>query len=692
MPMADDRVTGGKLRRSMGRVVVAFFAAVLVVVFLTSYEVGVGTANPLQSRHMQLTENAVMKSESNLASCREVNGDLKSGGDVNAAQAVAEMKRQREELVSIVALERERVASARSLLQVCEDALARDLSVLFGVADHNITARLRSLEEKRTHLESVISMLNTGPFGAVELRRSSDIRALQAALFHEMRASKKKAENVEPCTKSSDKYSAVFDIGSTGNRVHVYKYRVAPAAHTAAAAGSELSDMDLAEEFFELNHIALSELDNPVRDAPEALWELFVKAKDFVPADLHACTAVEFKATAGLRMLGMEKATEILAGIRERYRNEAFWLRGNAPVRILDPREEGPMAWLTVNYLLGAFSRGAMAAASTVAIIDLGGGSTQIVFEPDERAFDRMHTDFRYSATLGSRSVRAYQHSYEGYGLHAATKALLFHVQGKSQEKPGGGTTTSTATTTTTTAPANGDDKATSVWDGQGNLDADGSGERDDIVTKRAPPMLPPLPPPPPDAEAVEAFPCFAVGYEDPLGVKNVKRNNVGKPVMPTNFQACANLFRDRLLKTVGLTCEAANCGIAGVMQPPLTNFTGEIYAFSFIFDLLVLANKSLVPAGAAVSKEKFEVKLPDLAKIAEGHCSAFSLTRIAEATAKEGLGSLKPEYECMYYSYVYALLRYGYEVPEDRVLHVAKKIRGYETAWSLGASLLSLI
>ncbi|CBZ32136.1 nucleoside phosphatase, putative [Leishmania donovani] len=676
----------------MSRVFVAFFAAVLFVVFLTAYDVGVGTANPLQSRHMQLTQNAVKKSEANLVNCREVNADLKSGGGVNAAQAIAEMRRQREELMNIVALERERVVSARSLLQVCEDELASDLSVLFGVADHNFTARIRSLEEKRKHLEGLHSMLNTTPFGAVELRRSSEIRALQAALLHEMRASKKKAENGvangEACTKTSDKYSVVFDIGSTGNRVHVYKYRVAPATHTAAAAGSELSDIDLVEELFELNHKALSELDNPVQDAPEALWELFMKAKYFVPAELHACTAVEFKATAGLRMLGMEKATEILDGIRARYRNETFWLRGNAPVRILDACEEGPMAWLTVNYLLGVFSRGTKATASTVAVIDLGGGSTQIVFEPGESAFHGMRTDLRYSATLGSRSVSAYQHSYEGYGLHAATKELLFHIQGKSQEKPGGGTTTSTATTTTTTTPANSGDKALPVWNVLGNLGADGSSERDGIVTKRAPPMPPP---PLPDAEAVEAFPCFAVGYEDPLGVKNIKKNNAGEPAMPPNFQACANLFRDRLLKPVGLTCEAANCGIAGVMQPPLTNFTGEIYVFSFIFDLLALANSSLVPAGAAVSREKFEVKLPDLATIAEGHCAAFSLTRIAEATAKEGLGSLKPEYECMYYSYVYALLRYGYEVPEDRVLHVVKKIRGYETAWSLGASLLSL-
>ncbi|GET86429.1 nucleoside phosphatase, putative [Leishmania tarentolae] len=685
----EARATGGRLRGSTRRAVAVFFTAVFAVVFLTVYEVGIGVANPHQSLHTQLTENAVKNGEAQLANCRYVNANLKGSGGVDAAQAMAEVRRQREELMSMLELERQRVSSARSRLQACEDALAKDLRLSSGVADHHVTERSRLLEEKQRSLEEWHTMRSAGPLRAVESRRSSDIRALQAALFHEMRAYKTADNDVakeETCAKSSAKFSVVFDIGSTGNRVHVYKYRVTPLRHIAAAARFELSDLDLVEELFELNHKALSELENPVQEAPDALRVLFLKAKNFVPAELHACTPVEFKATAGLRMLGAEKATDILAAIRARYLNETFWLCGNSPVRILDAREEGPMAWLTVNYLLGAFSRSTTkAATSTVAVIDLGGGSTQIVFEPGESVFREMGTDFRYSATLGSRSVRAYQHSYEGYGLHAATKELLFHIQGKRQENPGGATpTTCTATRTTTTAPASSDDKAPSVRDLLGNVAADAGDARDDIATKS-------VPPPQRDAEAVEAFPCFAVGYEDPLGVRNIRRNNAEEPVVHPSFQSCMNLFRDRLLKPVGLTCEAANCGIAGVMQPSLANFTGEIYMFSFIFDLLSLANSSLVPAGAAVSKEKFEIKLPDLARIAEGHCAAFSLTRIAEAAAKGGLGSLKPQYECMYYSYVYALLRYGYGVPEDRVLHVVKKIRGYEASWSLGASLLSL-
>ncbi|KAG5485605.1 hypothetical protein LSCM4_06561 [Leishmania orientalis] len=688
---------GGKLPSKMNRAVIGLLAVVLVVVFITAYEVGVSTANPRQSHHVQLTQSAVKKSEATLLSCQQANADLKSGGEIRAARAIAEMERQKEELTNILALERERVTSARSLLQVCEDELAKELSALFGVADQNVTASLEWLQAKRAHLEAEHARLTEGSLGVVELRRSSDIRALQAALFHEMRAHQNVSGNGavsgEVCARSAFKYSVVFDIGSTGNRVHVYKYAVDPRMQVNAAAPDGLSQINLVEELFELNHKALSELDNPVREAPEALWELYMKAKNFVPAELHACTPVEFKATAGLRMLGSERAAEILAGIRARYRNETFWLRGSAPIRILEAREEGPLAWLTVNFLLGAFAKNNRTAASTAAIIDLGGGSTQIVFEPGERAFQKMHADMRYSATLGSRSVKAYQHSYEGYGLHAATKELLLEIQGRRQERPGGGSGITTGTTPTvvaTTARGHRDSNGAFRLNAEDDVGPKND-ERGDIAINTTRKTTTRPSPPPQDAETMEAFPCFAVGYEDPTGVKNTKKNDAGEPSAHPDFYACVKLFRDRLLKSVGLKCKVASCGIADVFQPPLAKFSGDIYAFSFVFDLLDLANSSLLPAGAAVSTEKFEVKLADLAKIGEAHCSTLSLHRIAEATAKGGLGSLKPEYECMYYSYMYALLRHGYQVPEKRVLHVAKKIRGYEAAWSLGASLVSI-
>ena len=49
-------------------------------------------------------------------------------------------------------------------------------------------------------------------------------------------------------------------------------------------------------------------------------------------------------------------------------------------VVIMDGSDEGVYAWITTNYLLGKI--GGPDHSPTAAVFDLGGGSTQIIFEP----------------------------------------------------------------------------------------------------------------------------------------------------------------------------------------------------------------------------------------------------------------------------------------------------------------------
>jgi guanosine-diphosphatase len=61
---------------------------------------------------------------------------------------------------------------------------------------------------------------------------------------------------------------------------------------------------------------------------------------------------------------------------------------------------------------------------STFAVLGLGGGSTQIVFEPafDEKRPDSMLKDgeHKYDLTFGGEKCVLYQHFYLGYGLKQA--------------------------------------------------------------------------------------------------------------------------------------------------------------------------------------------------------------------------------------------------------------------------------
>lgn len=78
----------------------------------------------------------------------------------------------------------------------------------------------------------------------------------------------------------------------------------------------------------------------------------------------------------------------------------------------------GVYAWITVNFLLGHLNS---SEEPTAAVLDLGGGSTQIVFEPAHEILDGEH---KYVLSYDGRDYVLYQHSYLGYGLMEARKRM----------------------------------------------------------------------------------------------------------------------------------------------------------------------------------------------------------------------------------------------------------------------------
>ncbi|KPI88118.1 putative nucleoside phosphatase putative guanosine diphosphatase [Leptomonas seymouri] len=679
------RVNGRKSVGGVGRIALTVCIGVLIVVFVMAYVVGIGAANPRKARLMESSRQLLERRKAELGKCMQMRDTYLNGDQLSAAQLIESLQGRTAAARESLRLEKEREASMRSVVQRCRDELKDLRNKSYGTPAGGIKAQLAELEKRRLALMDQHESLTN----IKEMHRRSDLMALQKALVQKLAEMQRQPVGPDPatvCNKSPVMFSVVFDIGSSGNRVHVYKYAlkaptdgaptVAPSLSAVARAPTAVEQRDvigaiaLKEEFFQKNYEALTKLPNPVKDAPGALRELFDGAKAFVSPHLHVCTPVEFKATAGLRSLGAEKAAEVLRAIRREYANEALWLRGSAPVRILGGSEEGPMAWLTVNFLLGAFEMNS--GNATVAVIDVGGGSTQMVFEPGEGAFLTLPAHQQFTARLGRRPVRAYQHSYEGFGLHAATHELLSRIQVKPQTKP--------LTETSATMQS-----MPSEWQQQqGNTFSELFGSGDDTAADSNDDAEEAVADPQPDPAAMEAFPCFAVGYIDPLGVSNTKKTEAGVPVTGPNFAACVKLFRDRILKPENEPCPVAHCGIGKTPQPPLAAFTGDIYVLSFVYDLLSAASATSL----AVSSEKFMVRLADLEQIGTRRCTALTLNSIKEATVDS---SLQPAYDCMYYSYAYALLKYGYGIPEERQLHVAKSINGYEMAWTLGASLISL-
>ena len=89
-------------------------------------------------------------------------------------------------------------------------------------------------------------------------------------------------------------------------------------------------------------------------------------------------------ATAGMRLLTQSDQQAIMAKIRELLRVSGFLFYSDSWCRILTGPEEGAAMWFSINYLLDHIWPDQVKDMKTVAIVDLGGASTQIAFAIEE--------------------------------------------------------------------------------------------------------------------------------------------------------------------------------------------------------------------------------------------------------------------------------------------------------------------
>merc|ERR1711939_249147 len=233
------------------------------------------------------------------------------------------------------------------------------------------------------------------------------------------------------CTKPHDlskplvQYAIMIDAGSTGSRIHVYKFN-----NCGPTPELENEEFKMTEK--KSGGSGLSSYGENALEAAVSLDPLMQVALDTVPDAYKSCTPVAVKATAGLRLLGHKLSTDILSAVRSRLEKHFPFpvvSEEKGGVSIMSGDDEGVYAWITTNYLLGKI--GGPDNTPTAAIFDLGGGSTQIVFQP---TFPGSSTggmpekmaegDHKYKLSFGGRDFELYQHSHLGYGLMAARDAL----------------------------------------------------------------------------------------------------------------------------------------------------------------------------------------------------------------------------------------------------------------------------
>ncbi|KAK2755129.1 Guanosine-diphosphatase [Arachnomyces sp. PD_36] len=437
------------------------------------------------------------------------------------------------------------------------------------------------------------------------------------------------------CTKPFDsskpltQYALMIDAGSTGSRIHVYRFN-------NCGPTPELED-----EVFKMTEkkeggSGLSSYKGDAEGAAKSLDVLMDVAVENVPDEYKSCTPVAVKATAGLRMLGAEMSDKILAAVRKRLETVYPFpvvSAANGGVEIMDGSDEGVYAWITTNYLLGKI--GGPDENPTAAIFDLGGGSTQIVFEPTFKASKSggmpeklKDGDHKYSLQFGGRDFNLYQHSHLGYGLMAGREAIHKSiVENKHAETP-----------------------------------------KDHSWVKK------PIP-----------NPCIAPGMEREVTVSLDDHHILGsevtvKMVGPKSGASAASQCRgitEQAFKK-DAPCALAPCSFNGVHQPSLqSTFAKEdVYVFSYFYD----RTKALGMPDSFTVRELQE--LTNTVCAGEKSWDVFAAVPEAMAELKD-----RPEW-CLDLNFMLSLLHTGYEMPLDREVKIAKKIKGNELGWCLGASL----
>lgn len=432
------------------------------------------------------------------------------------------------------------------------------------------------------------------------------------------------------CSKSSDKtkpiiqYVLMIDAGSTGSRIHVYKFN-------NCGPTPELEDEVFKQTEKKQGGSGLSSFKTDAEGAAKSLDILMDAALEAVPEKLRPCTPIAVKATAGLRLLGPEMSQKILDAVRHRLETAYPFpvvSKDQNGVVIMDGSDEGVYAWITTNYLLGKI--GGPDHSETAAVFDLGGGSTQIVFEPTFKSESHgmpaklEEGDHKYELSFGGRDFDLYQHSHLGYGLMSARGSI----------------------------------HAALIDDIHSQNPTDRSWTSKPISN-----------------------PCIAPGMSLSLDVNLPEGHALGKTVSvnmtgPSSAAPaqCRKLAEKILVK--GAACKLMPCSFNGIHQPSLekTLTREDVYIFSYFYD-------RTEPLGMP---DSFTLK--ELHRLTDQVCGGESTWDVF-ASVPGALEELRdrPEH-CLDLSFMMALLHTGYEMPIDREVKIAKKIKGNELGWCLGA------
>ncbi|KAJ5654160.1 hypothetical protein N7490_001163 [Penicillium lividum] len=238
------------------------------------------------------------------------------------------------------------------------------------------------------------------------------------------------------------RYGVVLDAGSSGTRVHVYRWlRNAAARKKANVNGlKSLPEIKTKEEWVKKIHPGVSSFaDRPDSIGPDHLAELLDHAKNIIPEEDAKDTPIFLLATAGMRLLGNLERQLLLDQICSYARANTDFLLPDcgAHIQVIPGVTEGLYGWIATNYLMGTFDSPQAhdhgKGHHTYGFLDMGGASAQIAFAPNETETEKHANDLtllRLRNIDGTQQEhRVFVTSWLEFGVHEARRRFVEALQ-----------------------------------------------------------------------------------------------------------------------------------------------------------------------------------------------------------------------------------------------------------------------
>lgn len=242
------------------------------------------------------------------------------------------------------------------------------------------------------------------------------------------------------------RYGVILDAGSSGTRVHIYRWADSVIARQAAADVElhSLPSLETHPDWTKKIQPGISSFgESPELIGPDHLQPLLKHALGVVPKHSVRDTPIFLLATAGVRLLPDLQRTQLLAQICAYTHSHSPFLLPDCELHIqaIPGETEALYGWISANYLLGGFDRPEKhkhgKGHHTYGFLDMGGASAQIAFTPNVTEAEKHANDLKL---LRLRNIDGQETEYKifvatwlGFGVHEARKrydATLLQASG----------------------------------------------------------------------------------------------------------------------------------------------------------------------------------------------------------------------------------------------------------------------